>query len=146
MGSRRDCGALAFGAGIASLIAGRYTDSLKNKKQIIVYGYLVIGVGFLLYTSVANIWYLAIVQLLIGLVRPLYEPAFDALYSLHLDKDKAGEEWGAWEAMSYFTAAAGAALGGAIVALFNFGTLFVVMSALCMVSAFYVLRLPKKIL
>jgi MFS family permease len=138
--------ALAFGAGVASLLAGKHTDTLKNKKMIIVYGYFAVGLGFLLYTQVDNVWQLAGVQVLIGLVRALFDPAFDALYSTHLDRAKEAEEWGAWEAMAYFSAGIGAILGAALVAAFSFGVLFVAMAVLCFASALYVLRLPKQIL
>ncbi len=138
--------ALAFGAGFASLVSGKYIDKLHNKKLAIVFGYGVMGICFLLYTVVGNIWELALVQLIIGLVRPIYEPAFDALYSVHLDKSKEAEEWGAWEAMSYFAAGAGALLGGFIVNQYGFTPLFVGMAGLCFISSLYVLKLPKKVL
>lgn len=138
--------ALAFGAGFASLLAGKYTDALKDKKVMIVYGYLAIGVFFLLYTQVTTVWHLALVQLLMGLVRALFDPAFDALFSTHLDKNKEAEEWGAWEGMAYFSAGIGAIIGAGIVALFNFDALFVVMGALCFASSLYVLRLPRRVL
>jgi predicted MFS family arabinose efflux permease len=138
--------ALAFGAGIASVISGRHVDTLKSKRMVIVYGYAVSGVAFLLYTQVNSVWQLAVVQLIVGLIRPLYGPAFDALYSVHLDKKREAEEWGAWEAVSYFTAGVGAIIGGALVALFNFDALFVGMAVLCFASALYVIKLPKRTL
>jgi MFS family permease len=138
--------ALAFGAGFASLVAGKYPDALKDKKIMIVYGFAAIGVFFLLYTQVTTVWHLALVQLLMGLVRALFDPAFDALFSTHLDKNKEAEEWGAWEGMAYFSAGIGAILGAGVVALFNFDALFIVMGALCFASSLYVFRLPRRVL
>ncbi|HTH72374.1 MAG TPA: MFS transporter [Candidatus Pristimantibacillus sp.] len=138
--------ALAFGSAIASLIAGRYADSLRDKKSLVVLGYAITGLGFLLFTTVNSVWYLAIVQLMIGLVRAFAEPAFDALYSVHLDKKREAEEWGAWEGMSYFVGGLGALFGGLVVSYFSFNTLFLTMAALCAVSAFYMLRVPQRTL
>lgn len=138
--------ALAIGAGVASIIFGNYTDTLKDKKQILVVGYVVLGLSFLLYLIVDSIWMLALVQLLIGLAHPIYQPAYDALYSKHLDKGKEAEEWGAWEATAHFTAAFGAILGGFVASQFGFAALFVAMSVLCFVSAGYVFRLQKQLL
>jgi MFS family permease len=138
--------ALAFGSAAASLVAGRYADSLRNKKQLIVLGYVITGLGFLLFTTIHAVWYLAAVQLCIGLVRALAEPAFDALYSVHLDKNREAEEWGAWEGMSYFVAGVGALLGAAIVSYSSFTVLFLIMAGLCGVSALYMWRLPHRVL
>ena len=90
--------ALAFGSALASLVAGKYADGLRNKRMLIIASYAVTGMGFLLFTVVDGVWFLAAVQVMIGLVRAFAEPAYDALYSVHLDKKKEAEEWGEWEA------------------------------------------------
>jgi MFS family permease len=132
--------ALAFGSALASLVAGRYADKMKNKKSLLVMSYLVTGIGFLLFTTIHSVWYLAAVQLALGLVRAFADPAYDALYSTNLDKNKEAAEWGSWEAMGYTAAGAGALLGGAIVAATSFDTLFLVMAVLCAGSALYMAR------
>jgi MFS family permease len=138
--------ALAFGSAAASLVAGRYADHLRNKKYLIIVAYAVTGIGFLLFTAISSIWYLAAVQVVIGLVRAFADPAFDALYSVHLDKKREGEEWGVWEAMAYFVAGAGALVGSAIVSFASFDVMFVTMAVLCFLSAIYLLRLPRRTL
>ncbi len=138
--------ALAFGSAAACLIAGRYADGLRNKRVLIVASYAVTGMGFLLFTVVNGVWFLAAVQVMIGLVRAFAEPAYDALYSMHLDKQKEAEEWGAWEAMAYFVGGAGALAGAAVVSYTNFDTLFIIMASLCAVSAIYMLRVPKRMI
>ncbi|MDN5275117.1 MAG: Major facilitator superfamily 1 [Candidatus Saccharibacteria bacterium] len=138
--------ALAIGAGIAAMLGGRFSDSIKNKKKLVAMGYLIIGVGFLSLTLVHDVVGLACVQLVMGLARPVYETAFDALYSIHLDKKREAQEWGAWEGISYFAAAIGALLGSALVAYFSFTTLFIFMAALAFLSALYVAKLPKSLL
>ena len=71
---------------------------------------------------------------------------FDAIYSKHLDKHKAGREWGAWESMNYFTTAFGAIMGGLLVTGFGFNIMFVAMAILCFFSAAYIYLLPRKVL
>ena len=104
------------------------------------------GIGFLLYTQVNSIWFLLLVQVLIGFGDAIYNPAFDALYSEHLDGGKDGTEWGAWEALNYYATAVGAFIGGFIVTKFGFNPLFIIMGILCFSSALYVYFLPKKTL
>jgi len=88
-------GAYALAAGITTLISGRYADKLKENELIVVFGYGIMGLAFFGYTLVSSIWSLLIVQIIIGLGEAIYSPAFDAIYSKHLDGHKLGREWGA---------------------------------------------------
>lgn len=135
--------ALAFGAGVASLVGGKYADGLRDKKQLIVACYALTALGFLLFTTVNSVWYLAAVQAGLGLVRAFAEPAFDALYSVNLDKNKEAQGWAAWESMTYFVTAVGSVVGAAIVSTFSFDTLFIIMAILAAVSAVYLFGVPK---
>ena len=127
----------ALVAGLTTLISGKYSDKVKENELIVVLGYTIIGIGFFLYTLVNSVIFLFIVQAIIGLGEAIYSPAFDAVYSKHIDSHKSGSQWGAWESMNYFTTAIGAVIGGCLVTLFGFQTLFVIMATLCFSSAFY---------
>ena len=139
-------GIFALVAGITTLIAGRYADKIKESRYIVAAGYLLMGIGFFLNMFVNSIWLLFVVQAVIGFAEAAYVPAFDALYSKHLTKKKAGREWGAWEATNYFTAAAGAGIGGVMVTYLGFNSIFITMSILSIISAIYIFLLPKRIL
>lgn len=139
-------GIFSLAAGITTLIAGRYADKLKEPELIVVLGYFMMGAGFLLYTFVDSIIFLFGVQIIIGFAEAIYAPAFDAVYSRHLVKNNAGQAWGAWEAMSYFTASIGAISGGFIVANLGFNAIFIIMAVLCFSSALYIYLLPRKVL
>lgn len=138
--------AYALTAGTTTLLVGKLVDKVKEKELVIVAGYIVIGIAFLLFTGVHSIWTLAMVQALIGFGEALYSPAFDSVYSDHLDKRKSGLQWGAWEAMNYFTWAAGATVGGFLVSMFSFDHLFVLMSLLAFGAALYIYLTPRKVL
>ena len=136
----------AFVAGLTTLVSGRYSDKIKENELIVVLGYAIMGVGFLLYFWVASVAFLFIVQAIIGLGEAIYSPAFDAVYSKHLDGHKSGTQWGAWESMNYFTTAIGAVIGGGLVTIFGFQTLFVIMAMLCFSSAIYIYHLKRNVL
>lgn len=138
--------AFALAAGITTFISGKYTDRHDHKEMIVVLGYIVMGAGFFLYTMVNSMFMLLIVQVIIGFGEAIYLPAFDAVYSKHLDHNKEGQQWGAWESMYYFATAIGAAAGGYIVVYSGFNPMFVLMALLCFSSALYIFRLPKKAL
>jgi len=139
-------GAFAFAAGATTLIAGRFADKIKQNELIVAGGYGVIAFGYLLYTQANSVLFLLLVQVLIGSAEAFYSPAFDAVYSKHLNVDKAGRQWGAWESTNYFSLSIGAIVGGIIVTLFGFNTLFILMATLCFTSAFYIYRLPRRVL
>ena len=139
-------GIFAMAAGITTLVAGRYADKIKENELIVVFGYLIMGIGFLLYIFVNSMLFLLFVQILIGFAEAIYSPAFDALFSKHISIRKAGKEWGTWEAINYFSVALGAILGGFIVTKFGFNPMFIIMSIICFSTAIYIYFLPRKIL
>lgn len=139
-------GVFALASGITTLAAGRYADHMKEKELIVVFGYFVMGIGYLLYTQANSIWFLLGVQVIIGFAEAFYAPAFDALFSLHLCKKKAGREWGTWESFHYFSVGFGSILGGFIVINFGFDVMFVLMALLCFLSSIYIYMLPRKVL
>lgn len=140
-------GLFALTAGVVTLLSGKLSDEIRHSEWIIILGYSMMGLGFLLYTIVDSVLFLFAVQIIIGFGEAIYSPAFDKLYSKHLDRNKEGTEWGAWESMYYFTTAFGALAGGLIVSKLGFNAIFAIMAALCYVSASYLLVLsPKKVL
>lgn len=139
-------GVFSLVAGVASLIAGHYSDQLKENELIVILGYAVMGVGFWGYTLVSSILSLLVVQVVIGLGQAIYAPAFDAIYSRHIDGHRFGREWGAWEAAAHFTTGLGAVIGGLLVVNFGFNVIFVIMGLLCFASAIYLFFLPRSVL
>jgi len=136
----------AVAAGITILISGKFVDKSKRPELIVAFGYTFMGFGFLLYIFVSSIWFLFVVEILIGFAEAFYSPAFDALYSKHTTKKKAGREWGAWESMDYFSVAIGAVVGGFIVTKFGFSAIFLIMAILCFIGAIYLFHLHKRVL
>ncbi len=136
-------GIFALVAGITTIIAGRWTDKIKEKKLIIILWYIIMGIGFLLYFWVDSVIFLFIVQSIIWLGEAVYSPAFDALFSKNLDKNKSATQWWAWESTFYFTTAIWAVSGGWLVTLFGFQALFVTMAIMCFGSALYLLFLKQ---
>ena len=138
--------AFAFAAGITLLVFGKITDKIKRKYLLIVIGYALMGFGYLAFLWVDSMFTLLMVQILIGIGGAIYAPAFDALYSLNLNRKREGFGWGTWEAMSQFAVAIGSIMGGLVATYYGFPLLFLAMATLCFVSAIYVLLTPKSLL
>lgn len=138
--------AFCLAAGFVTLFSGKLFDRVKENELILVAGYGIMAVGFFGYSLVGNIWQLLIVQVIIGLGEAIYSPARDALFSKHQTDGNRGNEWGVWEAMSYFTSAGGAVVGGLIAFSYGFNEMFYAMALLSIVSALYILILPRDVL
>lgn len=138
--------AYALAAGITTLVSGKYSDKIKENELVIVLGYAIMGFAFLFFMVAKSIFAITLIQMMIGFGEAIYSPAFDAVYSKHLDLGKSGRQWGAWESMNYFSMAFGSIVGGFIVTGFNFNVLFMMMATLCFASAFYIYFLPRKVL
>ncbi|PIR98328.1 MAG: hypothetical protein COT88_02335 [Candidatus Colwellbacteria bacterium CG10_big_fil_rev_8_21_14_0_10_41_28] len=139
-------GVFSFTAGIVTLISGNLIDRVKEAELIIVLGLTITGIGFLTYTTVSSMGGLMIAQVIVGMGTAIKYPAFDAVYSKHLDRNKQGREWGAWESIFYFTAAFGSIVGGYIASSFGFQTIFITMAVLSFSAAMFVYLLPRKLL
>lgn len=136
----------AIAAGSTTLFSGKIADSIKETEIMVIAGYVIMAIGFIGFTLVQDMWSLLLVQAIIGFGEAIYSPAYDKLYADHSDKSEEGLEWGAWEAMNYFTYAGGALLGGVVATYLGFNVLFTAMSILCMISAVYLLLLPREVL
>lgn len=131
-------------AGLTTLVSGRLADKWKNPKLIVLAGYAIMAGGFLALTAVNNIWSLFLVQAVIGFGEAIYSPAFDALYSKHIERKHEAQQWSFWESMNYFTYVIGAIIGGLLATSFGFDILFIVMALISLTSAIYLFLIPKK--
>ena len=139
-------GAFAIAAGVTTFISGHYSDKVRENELLVVAGYVIMGIGFLLYTTVNSIAMLYAVEVVLGIGEAIYSPPLDSVYSKHLDSRRSGKQWGTWESMYYFVSTGGALIGGYVVTKLGFNTLFIVMAVLCFSSALYIYRLPRKVL
>lgn len=139
-------GIFAFAAGLTTILVGRFSDKIKESELIIVFGYLILGLGFFLYTRVNSMQALFLIQALIGFGEAIYTPPFDQIYTKHMEKGTEGRVWGLWEGMRYFVVAGGAAIGSMVVYNFGFDTLFYIMSSISIATAGYIFFLPREML
>lgn len=141
-------GALAFASGLSALLSGRFIDKFGRAKTqyFLIVGWSLIGVSCLLYLLVHSVTALFAVQIFAGFVKTISAPAFDTLYARHLDSTSTGQEYGVWEASFFVTAGIGSVLGGAVVSIYGFSGVFIVMAILAFLAASYIAALKKEIL
>jgi len=135
--------AFAIASGVMIFFISRWEDHVKHKEKLVIIGYALSTIGFLGYLFIKTPLHLFIVQVILGLGEAVSSPAFDDLYSKHLQKGKFASEWGLWESFYYITIGAGALIGGFIGQEFGFKPLFMIMfliSLAGLISSLFLLR------
>lgn len=134
----------AIAAGIIIFFLSRWEDHIKHQEKLVIIGYALSCMGFLGYLLIRKPLDLFMVQIIFGVGEAIGVPAYDGLYSRHLDKGKFISEWGLWESMNYLVLGVSAAVGGFLAKLYGFRFLFVIMLILSVlgliVSIFLVVR------
>ena len=126
--------AFSLAAAIMVFIISRWEDHVRHKEKLIVIGHTIGAVGILGYLFVASPAHLFIVQIMLGVAEAISLPAFDGIYSRHLDRGRFASEWGMYETMDYLVAGVSAGVGGLIASMFGFQVLFMSMFVLSLVS------------
>ena len=133
----------ALAGGLTVLLSGKYADRLARPEDVMSAGYLFLASGFFAYLFAGSVWHILIIQAILGFGEAIYSPAYNAIYSRHLDKHHEAAEWGLWEAMAYFVAAGGAIAGGYIATFLSFQGLFGIMTIFCLLSSVIIIAMPK---
>ena len=126
--------AFAIAAGVLIFVISRWEDHVKYKEKFVVLGYALGCFGFLGYLLIQDPLDLFAVQIIFGISVAIGTPAYDGLYSKHLDRGKFVSEWGLWESMNYILVGISAAVGAFLAEFFGFRFLFLVMLALSIIG------------
>jgi len=127
-------GLFAFSAGFLIFLVSKWEDRVKHQEKLIVAGYALQTLGFLGYLFVQSPLHLFIVQVVFGISLSISIPAYDGVYTRHLDKRKLASGWGAWEGMFWMVAGVSGVAGGYIANTYGFRTLFIIMFALSLIA------------
>jgi len=123
---------------------GKLEDKKFNKEEMVFIGYLILCIGNLLFLFIKGPLHLYLVQALMGIGVAIVTPAWEALYSLALDKGKESSEWSYWNSGAGLAVAFASLLGGIIVSYYGFKTLFVIMALFHLASTVIAFNLLKK--
>ncbi len=138
--------AFLISTSIFTFIVARKGDGVKEKKILLLAGYMIRIVSWVMLIFVHNLTALVFVQILLGLGESLGTPAFNAIVAEHLDNNKYIKEYSSWSLVFNLSSAAGILAGGTIVNRFGFKSLFLVMSGLSLIAFFGILLKPRKLL
>lgn len=111
---------------ILELIAGKMLiqTSDKRKMRMAISGMLLMSMAYLGFAFTKEVFYIYFFYIIAGMGLGLASPAKNALFSIHLDKNKEAAEWGISDAITFAGMALTSALGGFIAKMFGFQVLF----------------------
>lgn len=120
--------------GILLIVSGKYEDKFRNKETLLVLGFIIITIGNAGYIFISQPLHLFIVQFILGIGGAISVPAWDAIFSTHLDKRREAYEWSVWEGFWRISYAFGALAGGFVATFFGFKVLLILMTIFSAVS------------
>lgn len=133
-------------AGVLILLFSKWELKIKEQELLIMLGYLLRGGVFMSYAFMTSVPQLIVTQVLWGVASALGTPAFDAVYSAHTSKDNSLVEWGNWEGISSIVTGIAALLGGIIIQILGYETMFVIMAVISVGLGVYIYSLPRDLL
>lgn len=132
---------------IFELMSGRLLEGKNDRSKMLttILGMSVITVGYASYALTQNITHLFISACITGIGLGIASPAKNALFSVHLDKNRETMEWGVRDSAVFGSMAVAAALGGFIADEYGFTTLFTAAAILNSIGIVpYILYLKKR--
>jgi MFS family permease len=129
-----------------TFIVSKFGDAIKETEYLLMAGFLLRALVWVLYIYVGSLTFLIILQILLGLGDALGSPSFNALTAKHVDRGYRVEEYADMGIIFNLSAGLATILGGLIVAKYGFSILFITMSLLALVSFIGILFKPRKLL
>lgn len=127
-------------ANIIDRIRGERDDFLA-----LLIGSIILTIVPLLYIVIRTVPQLFIVQALYGIGNALCYPAWLALFTRHIDKNKEGWEWSLYYTTIDLSGAAAAAIGGYLAKTVGFSYLFATVSFLSFIGCLAYFKVKKEL-
>ncbi|MFH0712420.1 MAG: MFS transporter [Candidatus Jorgensenbacteria bacterium] len=117
---------------------GMYLDKNEGEKDdfyTLVMGLVLASVTAFLFVFIDKIWQLFALEALHALAFAFYSPAWNSIFSRHIDRDHYAFDWSLDSTTVALAAGVSGALGGWIAQSFGFDAIFVCASILTMIAA-----------
>lgn len=130
-------------------IAWRLDDMKGERDEFWAFfaGYVVIAFVPLCYAMATTIEQVYVIQALFGAAAAVATPAWNSIFTRHLDRDRISFEWSLWSVFSVGIATtAAAAVGGVVVERYGFNAVFIAASVVMLVSSLTIILIKKPLL
>jgi MFS family permease len=131
---------------VFTFLLAKIGDRIKEKEYFLMVGFLIRALGWLLYLFAHNILFIIIIQIVLALGEAFGSPAFDAIFSEHVDKNFRMSEYSNWRIIYNLSMVLATIIGGFVVYKFGFTPLFLSVSGISLFCFFGVLTKPRDLL
>lgn len=128
---------------------GLYLDRNEGEKDdfyTLLVGLVLASITAFLFVFIDKIWQLFVLQTFHAVAFALYTPAWNAIFTRHLDKNRYAFDWSLDSTIVALAAGATGALGGWAAQNFGFDAIFIGAALLTMVAAIVIFLLPDIVL
>jgi MFS family permease len=132
---------------VFELICGKILVKTNDSKKytIALMGIVILGFSYLFFSISQSVSTLLIGYMVAGLGLGLSAPAKNALFSIHIEKNKEATDWSIADAVTFGCMALASALGGFFVSVYGFQVLFAIAAAVNFLGAIpFILFIYKK--
>jgi MFS family permease len=126
---------------IANFLDG--TPSEKDDFIILVLGLVLVGLSGFAFVLVSQIWQLYLVQFLLAVGFSMYTPAWQGIFSRHLDKSHEATDWSLDNVAISIAAGVTGLISGVLVSWFGYNLVFVLAGLFSLISATVIFLSPK---
>lgn len=126
---------------------GKYLDKNHGEKDdlwFIVIGNSLTALAVFGYLFASLSWHIYLLEAIFSIGMSMNIPAFTALFTRHIDKDKVAFDWSVRAALIGMGSGVAGAVGGVVANNFGFNTLFVGVIAFILFSAFLPFLISKQ--
>jgi len=132
---------------VFELISGKVLIKTNDRKKYIlaVIGIVILSFSYLFFSISHSVSTLLIGYMIAGVGLGLSSPAKNALFSIHIEKNKEATDWSISDAVTFGCMALAATLGGFFETLYGFSVLFIIASVINLFGAIpFILFIYKK--
>ncbi len=128
---------------------GLYLDRNKGEKDdfyTLVLGLFLASVTAFLFVFIDRIWQLFVLQAFHAIAFAFYTPAWNAIFTRHIDKNRYAFDWSLDSAIVAFAAGLSGAISGLVAGTYGFDVVFLAAAVLTMIAAVVIFSLPDIVL
>jgi MFS family permease len=114
--------------GILFIFTGKFIDKMKTKENMLIVAYFMYALSSIFYMVITNPIQLYLVEILFGASVALQQPAWTYFLTTYISKEELGLEYGYMKGGMYIITGFAIIVGGFIVSMWGFDTLFIIMA------------------
>lgn len=137
-------GIFAIVTGLFIFTVGRTQFFKSHVRGMIVLGFGMLAMGGIGYLFVQNPVQLFILQIFMGIANGILEPSWNGVFSADLSEEQSIHFWAIFGAGQQIAVGVGAIVGGILVTLWSFRTLFILLTCLNAVATIFASSVLKR--